>query len=131
MPGGVAFGPGNDMLVTCADHDGMAFPPNEYIVDKTTGQIITQITNVGGVDESWYNPGDNRYYLAARDMPTGGQMGVIDAGSRTWLVNVATGSNAHSISADSSNNKVFVPLQAGAGCKTQSANGCIAVYQQQ
>lgn len=131
MPGGVAFGPGNDMLIGCADHDGMAFPPNEFIIDKTTGQTIVQITETGGVDEIWYNPGDNRYYLAARDFPGGGQMGVIDAGSRTWLVNVPTGSNAHSIAADSTNNKVFVPLQAGGNCKTQSANGCVAVYQQQ
>jgi len=90
-----------------------------------------QITNVGGVDETWYNPGDNRYYLAARDMPTGAVLGVIDAGTNQWLVNVATGSNSHSVAVDPSNNHVFVPMQAGNGCTTQSANGCVAVYAQQ
>jgi hypothetical protein len=58
-------------------------------------------------------------------------MGVIDAKTNQWLVNVTTNSNSHSISVDSTINHVFVPLQAGPGCTTQSANGCIAVYAQQ
>jgi len=86
---------------------------------------------VGGVDEIWYNPGDNRYYLAARDMPTGPVLGVIDAATNTWLVNVTTNANSHSVSADPSNNHVFVPLQAGGICTSQSANGCIGVFAQQ
>jgi hypothetical protein len=83
------------------------------------------------VDETWYNPGDNRYYLAARDMPTGPVLGVIDAKTNQWLQNVTTNSNSHSISVDSGNNHVFVPLQAGTICTTQSANGCVGVYAQQ
>jgi hypothetical protein len=131
MPTSVVQGPGNHFLVGCADHDGEAFPPNEYVIDGTSGAILATITEVGGVDETWYNPNDNRYYLAARDMPTGPVMGVIDAKTNQWLVNVTTNSNSHSISVDSSINHVFVPLQAGPGCTTQSANGCIAVYAQQ
>jgi hypothetical protein len=131
MPTSIVQGPGNNFLVGCGDHDGQAFPPNEYVIDGTSGAILATITNVGGVDEIWYNSGDNRYYLAARDMPSGPVMGVIDAKTNQWLVNVATGSNSHSISVDPSNNHVFVPLQAGALCTTQSANGCVAVYAQQ
>jgi len=131
MPTSIVQGPGNDFLVGCGDHDGEAFPPNEYIIDGTSGNILATITNVGGVDEIWYNPGDNRYYLAARDMPNGAVMGVIDAKTRTWLANVTTNSNSHSISVDSTNNHVFVPLQAGTICTTQSANGCVGVYAQQ
>ncbi|HTZ97771.1 MAG TPA: hypothetical protein VMB18_15320 [Terriglobales bacterium] len=131
MPTSIVQGPGNNFLVGCADHDGEAFPPNEYIIDGTAGTILAQITNVGGVDEVWYNPGDNRYYLAARDMPNGPVMGVIDAGSMLWLQNVTTNSNSHSIAVDSSNNHAFVPLQAGGICTSQSSNGCIGVYAQQ
>jgi hypothetical protein len=131
MPTSVVHGPGNNFLVGCADHDGEAFPPNEYVIDGTSGAILATIYNVGGVDETWYNPGDNRYYLAARDMPTGAVMGVIDAGSNQWLENVATGSNSHSIAVDPSTNHAFVPLQAGPMCTTQSANGCIGVYARQ
>jgi len=131
MPTSVVQGPGNDFLVGCGDHDGETFPPNMYIIDGTAGTILSTITNVGGVDEVWYNPGDNRYYLAARDMPNGPVMGVIDAKTRTWLVNVVTNSNSHSISVDSGNNHVFVPLQAGTICTTQSSNGCVGVYAEQ
>jgi hypothetical protein len=131
MPTSIVQGPGNNFLVGCADHDGEAFPPNEYVIDGTSGKIIATITQVGGVDEVWYNSGDNRYYLAARDMPTGPVMGVIDAKTNLWLQSVATNSNSHSISVDPSNNHAFVPLQAGGGCTIQSANGCIVVYAQQ
>jgi len=131
MPTSIVQGPGNNFLVGCGDHDGEAFPPNEYVIDGTSGAILATITNVGGVDEIWYNAGDNRYYLAARDMPTGPVMGVIDAKTNQWLVNVPTNSNSHSIAADPNTNHVFVPLQAGPQCTTQSANGCVAVYAQQ
>jgi hypothetical protein len=131
MPTSVVQGPGTNFLVGCADHDGEAFPPNLYVINGTTGAIITEITNVGGVDEVWYNSGDNRYYVAARDMPNGPVMGVIDAATNRWLQNVSTNSNSHSIAVDSSNNHAFVPLQAGAPCTTQSANGCVGVYAQQ
>jgi len=131
MPTSVTQGPGDNFLVGCADHDGEAFPPNEYIINGTTGAIITQITTVGGVDETWYNPGDNRYYLAARDMPNGPVMGVIDAATNIWLENVTTNANSHSIAVDSTNNHAFVPLQAGGICTSQSSNGCIGVYAQQ
>lgn len=131
MPTSIVQGPGNNFLVGCGDHDGEAFPPNMYVIDGTSGAIKATINTVGGVDEIWYNPGDNRYYLAARDMPGGAVLGIIDAGTNLWLQNVATGSNSHSVSVDPSNNHVFVPLQAGAGCRTQSANGCIGVYAQQ
>ena len=92
---------------------------------------LAEITNVGGIDEIWYNPGDNKYYWRLRDMPNGPVMGVIDAATNTWLENAPTNSNSHSIAVDSSNNHVFVPLQAGGQCTTQSRNGCIGVFTQQ
>jgi len=131
MPTSIIQGPGNNFLVGCGDHDGEAFPPNEYIIDGTSGAILATITQVGGVDETWYNPGDNRYYLAARDMPTGPVLGIIDAARKLWLQNVTTNSNSHSIAVDSTNNHVFVPMQAGTICTTQSANGCVGVFAQQ
>ena len=131
MPTSMVQGPGNNFLVGCADHDGEAFPPNEYIIDGTSGQILTEITNVGGVDEVWFNPGDNRYYLAARDMPNGPVLGVIDAVKMLWLQNVGTGSNSHSVAVDPVTNHALVPLQAGTRCTTQSSNGCVGVYSEQ
>jgi hypothetical protein len=143
MPTSIVQGPGNNFLVGCGDHDGEAFPPNEYIITKTAGGTINctgapsngtnclEITNVGGVDETWYNPGDNRYYLAARDMPNGPVMGVIDAKTNLWLENVTTNTNSHSIAVDPTTNHAFVPLQSGGICTTQSGNGCMGVYAEQ
>ncbi|HXY15391.1 MAG TPA: hypothetical protein VEI26_12895 [Terriglobales bacterium] len=131
MPTSIVQGPGNEFLVGCADHDGEAFSPNEYIIDGTSGNIIATIDKVGGVDEVWYNPGDNRYYLAARDMPNGPVLGVIDAKTHDWLENVTTNTNSHSVAVDSSSNHAFVPLQAGGICTSQSSNGCIGVFAEQ
>jgi hypothetical protein len=141
MPAGITQGPGTDFLIGCGGHDGTQFPPLMIIFNGMTDQIISGanctvlpnncITQTGGTDEVWYNPGDNKYYTAGRDMPNGPVMGVIDAGRRLWLVNVPTGSNAHSIAVDQFNNHILVPLQAGPRCTTQSSNGCIAVYAQQ
>ncbi|HTC50087.1 MAG TPA: hypothetical protein VK722_22380 [Candidatus Aquilonibacter sp.] len=147
MPTSMVQGPGESFLVGCADHDGEAFPANEYIINlsggfnATTGYNVNcvsspmvncvQIHNTGGVDEVWYNPGDNKYYLAARDLSTGAAMGVIDAATNQWLVNFPTGSNSHSIAVDPSTNQAFVPMQAGTICTTQSANGCVGVVAEQ
>ena len=141
MPTGVTQGPGHNFLIGCADHDGKAFPANEYIITYTPGNPVNcvtaplsncvQINNVGGVDETWYNPGDNRYYLAARDMLPSAVMGVIDAKTNQWLFNLPTNSNSHSISVDPKNNHACVPLQSGAVCTTLNSYGCVGVAAKQ
>jgi hypothetical protein len=148
MPTSIVQGPGEEFLVGCADHDGEAFPANEYVIDLSGGFNASSggfnvnctsappvncvnITNTGGVDEVWYNPGDNKYYLAARDMLPGPVMGVIDAGTNQWLFNLPVNTNAHSIAVDPATNHVFMPQQAGGICGTQSGAGCIAVIGEQ
>jgi hypothetical protein len=137
MPAGIVQGPGHDFFVGCGGHDGVNFPPLLIIFDGTCTSSATclaseiKIDQSGGTDEVWYNPGDNRYYTAGRDMPNGPIMGVVDAGTRQWLVNVPTGSNSHSITVNQFTNQIFVPTQAGSLCGTQSSNGCIAVYGRQ
>jgi YVTN family beta-propeller protein len=131
MPASVVQGPGTNFLVGCADHDGVAFPVNEIVINGTNGAILANIPFVGGVDEIAFNPSDHTYYVAARDMPTGPVMGVIDANTNLWLMNAPTNANSHSLAVDPSNNHVFVPMQAGGPCGSQSANGCIAVFARQ
>ncbi len=127
-PDGAVMGPGSQALIGCMNHDGMAFPPSMFIIDGNTVTVLTRINETGGVDEIWYNPGDNRYYLAARDFANGPKLGVIDAGSMQWLENVPTNSNSHSVSVEPANNHVWVPMQAGGPCKTESSAGCIGVF---
>ena len=129
MPTSLSSGPGTDVLVGCADHDGRAFAPSTVIINGTTGAVVATINNVGFVDQVWYNPGDNNYYLAAASMPTGPVLGVIDAGTRQWLQNVPTNGNAHSIAADPISNHIFLPLASGgSNCETVATDGCVGVY---
>lgn len=138
QPSFIVIGPAPNVLVACENFAGtITFPPSEIIIDGTaplpSGQakIIKVITQVGGVDQAAFNPTDNRYYVAARDYPTGPVLGVIDAVTNTWLQNVPTGANAHSVAADPITNHVFVPLQPSASCRAFATFGCIAVYAQQ
>ncbi len=148
MPTGITPGPGDNFLVACADHDGEAFPPNEYVITNTTSNNVNctqpgvgvasppamtncvEVFSTGAVDETWYNPTDNKYYLAGRDMSPP-QMGVIDAATNGFLVNFPVNTNAHSIAVDPKTNHVFMPQQAGAICGTQTSNGCIDVIGEQ
>src|SRR5438270_5345773 len=56
-PNGLALGPGNQLLAGCGH------PHRSVIIDKTNGKVLAEFSDVGGSDEVWFNPGDNRYYL--------------------------------------------------------------------
>ncbi len=36
-------------------------------MDARNGHIVKVVHGVGGSDEGWFNKGDDRYYLAARN----------------------------------------------------------------
>jgi hypothetical protein len=124
----LALGPINNLLVGCANREGQAFPPSTVIMDATTGAIIKVIYEVGRVDQVWYNSGDKRFYLAARDMENGSFLGIIDATNNMWLYNSPTGGNAHGVAADPVNNHIYIPIGVNARCGRFSAEGCISVY---
>ena len=121
-PAGLALGPQHHLAVGCsgdAIDDGAH--AQTIILDDTDGHIVAKITEVGGSDEVWYNPGDNRYYTASRSMTSNGMkdgkptpvVGVIDAGTNKWIANIPSGKNAHSVAVDPGNNHIFVPVPEG------------------
>jgi DNA-binding beta-propeller fold protein YncE len=118
-PHGLALGPHQHILLGCN------VPSNTKVMDARDGSIIATITQVGGSDEVWFNPGDNRYYLAANRMIGGAVLGVIDAETNTWITNVKTGDNAHSVAVDKINNHIFVPFGAPGptGVRVYAATG--------
>jgi hypothetical protein len=129
MPAGSAHGPGTKMIVGCSAGSQTRTPgmaPATVIFDVASEKVVKVIHEVGGMDEVWYNPSAHRYYTASRDQPGGGVLGVIDADTDSWLQNLPTGTNAHSVAADAKNNAVFVPLMAP---NPACARGCIGVYQ--
>jgi len=133
-PAGLTLGPGLRLLVGCSD------PSRSIILDARTGKVVETILEVGGSDEVWFNPGDEHYYLAARNDPSGPSLGIIDADHNTFIAKVPTAFNAHSVAADRRNNHVFVPLtppRAGMtdpdpcvsfGGASFAGRGCIGVF---
>lgn len=151
QPAGLTVGPNGDLLVGCSQPfdilgnawssaDSFTAEPISAIIDAKTGSVDKNVEGVSGNDEVWFNPGDGRYYLAARNQPGGPALGVIDAKSQTLIqlvptLNVAavSGPNghpsgtAHSVAVNPHNNHVFVPLPAN-NVFPDCLNGCIAVF---
>jgi hypothetical protein len=133
-PAGLAEGPFDNLLVGCSD------PTNLLVLNIDTGHVLASISQVGGADEVWFNRGDFRFYVAARDNPSGPVLGVIDAVTNRWLQNVPTAFNAHSVAAFAENSHVFVPLRPPRANSTDPDpctafggiaflhRGCIGVY---
>lgn len=124
LPAGVAHGPGTKLILGCdAGSEETHLPPLTLIVDVSNGSQ-TAITQVGSSDQVWYSPGVQTYYVAARGMPGGPVLGVIDARTERWVQNVPTAPRAYSVAADSETYTVFMPLPPNPVC----AEGCIGVF---
>jgi len=126
---GMALGPDEQALLGCqgATSTGVALPNESQIISLRTGHVVATFHQVGGSDEVWFNPGDNHYYLAARNNTSGPVLGVIDADEPRFDNNAPTTTNAHSVAADPIFNNVFVPLTSGA-TNAVCPNGCIGIY---
>jgi WD40 repeat protein len=119
-PSGIALGPMQHLLLGCAQ-------PPSLVINAINGNVVASIPQVGGSDEVWFDPGNDMYYLAARDNPTGPVLGVVDAETNAWIENVPTSPNSHSVAADPRSNQVYVPLTAGT--TSPCTSGCIGVYE--
>jgi hypothetical protein len=120
-PAGLALGPSHHMIVACGD-SVTGGGPKSIIFDNQTGTVLATITQVGGADMAWYNPGNSRYYIAAQTCPAtavcgGPVVGEIDALTNTWIRNIPTGTGAHVIAVDPDNDHIYVPISAANGVK--------------
>jgi DNA-binding beta-propeller fold protein YncE len=124
QPAGMVLGPGRQLCVACGkDAVDKGFPPATVVIDLDTREVV-RFEEVGGTDQVWYNPGDDRYYLAARGMTGGSVLGVIDAGTLGWVENIPTSPDSHSVAADPLNNHVFIPASPTEG----RPNGRVDVF---
>jgi hypothetical protein len=116
------------MLVGCSAGSAARMPgvpPATVIVDVKSERVVKVIHEVGGEDEVAFDPGAKRYYTGSRDQPGGPVLGVIDAGTNTWIENIPTGVNGHSVAAEARSHLVFVPLTAP---HPACSSGCIGIY---
>jgi hypothetical protein len=131
---GIALGAFQHVLVSAC-----GFP---IVLSALTGKVFNVITQVGGGDEVWHNPGDGRFYVTGPDTasPPVQSLGVIDAETSTWLQNVpdVRGRNP---AAFSETNHILTVVAITAGMVTTPATdnstcslfgfkgtGCIAVF---
>jgi hypothetical protein len=142
-PAGLALGPRHQALIGCSASFGTS--PNlltqTVVIDIKNGNIVKNITQIGGNDEVWYDRGSNHYYLGASSnvSNTGASMpelGFVDAATNMFDGSVATSTTAHSVAADRLNEHVFLPIgfvPPGSPAGTDPTNpcptnGCIAVF---
>ena len=108
---GIALGRSQHILVSaCGAAPTPSFP---IIMNARTGEVESVITQVGGGDEVWYNPGADHFYVTGLDNTgtTGVQsLGVIDARTNAWLQNL-TDIRGKNPSALPENNHIFTVVQ--------------------
>jgi hypothetical protein len=142
-PAGLALGPRKQALLGCSASFGTSpdVLTQSVVMDITNGDVKANITQVGGSDEVWYDPGSQHYYLGARNNRnnTGAivpVLGAIDAKTNTFDAVVPTSTTAHSVAADRRSRHIFVPIgfvPPGSPAGTDATNpcpekGCIAVF---
>jgi hypothetical protein len=131
---GIALGEDQHILVSACG--------NPIILHAGTGAPISVISQVGGGDEVWFNPGDGRFYVtaAATAAPSLQALGVINGETSAWLQNI-TDIRGKNPAAFPENNRIFTVVQItaaiAAGTATDSSTcslfgvkgtGCVAVY---
>ncbi len=132
-PSAEALGPSQHVLVSCG---------GPVVINAADGTIISAITQVGGGDENWYNPGDGRFYFTGNDKSTPPVMslGVVDARTGAWLQNVPD-PGGRQAAALAENNHVFTLVRVTAAVVKDPSidtttcsqfglkgRGCIAVF---
>lgn len=140
-PAGLALGPRHEAIVGCSGAFGTPPSAQTVIINLDNGDILANITQAGGNDEVWFDPGTQHYYLGARGtLDSSGKvtpiLGTVDAKTYMFDGGVSTSTTAHSVAADKRSKHVFVPIgyvpsNAPPGTDTTNpckANGCIAVY---
>jgi DNA-binding beta-propeller fold protein YncE len=126
-PHGIAFGKGGMVYLGCnVGNPRLGLPAKQVVVDIKTGKTV-DIPGVGGSDESAVNNKLGQYYSALNGNPGGPILSVVDAKTNTLVQKIPTGPGAHSVAADESNGRVYVPIAVEAN-GLKGGCGCITVY---
>jgi DNA-binding beta-propeller fold protein YncE len=110
-PQGLALIPHQRLVTSCGD-----------IIRVKDGKVLLTVPGVG-IDEIWFNPGDERVYFAGGpNFIFDPSVPVLDTETNTVVAVLKVGSPppplrfTHSVAADSETNRIFVPI-SGVGVK--------------
>ena len=122
-PTGLAAAANGQMLIG----DGNTGAGSGAIILDSTGKVIATFPGINGIDQVWYDPTTNRWFLAASNNSSGPILAIIDAATDTIFQIIATTPGDHSVSVDPISKEIFVPFAANAA-NTVCPAGCIAVF---
>jgi hypothetical protein len=115
-PQGLALIPRQRLATSCGD-----------IIRIKDGKVLTTISGVG-IDEIWFNPGDERiYYAGGPNFIVDPSVPVVDTDTNTLVTVLKVGTPppplrfTHSVAADGELNRIFVPI-SGVGVKVYTDN---------
>jgi len=115
-PQGLALIPRQRLATSCGD-----------IIRIKDGKVLTTVPGVG-IDEIWFNPGDERvYYAGGPNFINDPSVPVVDTDTNTVVAVLKVGTPppplrfTHSVAADSELNRIFVPI-SGVGVKVYTDN---------
>jgi hypothetical protein len=115
-PQGLALIPGQRLVTSCGD-----------IIRISDGKVLKTVAGVG-IDEIWFNPGDERVYFAGGpNFINDPSVPVLDTDTNTLVTVIKVGTPppplrfTHSVAADSETNRIFVPI-SGVGVKVYTDN---------
>ncbi len=110
-PQGLALIPRQRLVTSCGD-----------VIRVKDGKVLATVPGVG-IDEIWFNPGDERVYFAGGpNFIADPSVPVMDTDTNTVVAVLKVGTPppplrfTHSVAADSETNRVFVPI-SGVGVK--------------
>jgi hypothetical protein len=133
MPSGLAAAKNGQILI--GDSNSKTGTAGAMIIDPTgvgPAKVIATFPNVNGIDQVWYDPTTNKWFLAA------GNNGLLGAGNKPELVIIDAATDMitqiipttpgdHSVSVDPLTGEIFLPTAANAA-NTFCTNGCVAVF---
>jgi len=126
----------NDPALGADGHVVIPACGHAVVFDAATGTPFAVLTKIGGGNETWYNPGDNNFYVTGIDSTLStpvNSLGVIDASSAAFLQGVPALA-ATNPAAAAENNQVFAVVPGNTAATTActafgfQASGCILVF---
>jgi PEP-CTERM motif len=133
-PSGLAAAKNGQILI--GDANSGPGTAGAMIIDPTgvgPAKVIATFPNINGIDEVWYDPTTNKWFLAAGNnnlnSPGGNkpELVIIDAATDMITQIIQTTPGDHSVSVDPISGEIFVPFAANAA-NNVCPNGCIAVF---
>jgi DNA-binding beta-propeller fold protein YncE len=119
VPAGIVFGPKNHLFIGCSESQITDYGyAASYIMDVSTGSIISNISGLAGIDQVAYDSTANLFYASAyqnlasrgKSMP---QIAVVNASSGVLVQTLVTDNvTAHAVAVDGKKGLMIVPIQS-------------------